>query len=304
MEKAKLETKRIVLFLIITFGLTWGYCFGVLRPLTDSVGLTGVPAIATQLAVAAMMLFPSLGVVLTRLITKEGFRNTWLRPHFRGNLRIYLAAWFGPGVFTILGAALYFLIFPGKLDLSLEYFRNTLESLGAPELPVSPELLFALQAMQGLLMAPLMNVVFCFGEEWGWRGYLLPKLSEKLPVVPLMLVTGVIWGLWHAPITAMGHNYGLNYPGFPWLGIVAMCGFCTVMGTFLSWLTLRTGSCLPAILAHGAVNGISALGIYLTVDGGDPFVGPAPTGIVGAIPVIAAAVLCLRSLLKHPPETR
>ena len=305
MEKAKLETKRIVLFLVITFGLSWGYCFGIVRPLVDSAGLMGVPSVAAQLAVAAMMLFPALGVVLTRLITKEGFGNAWLRPHFRGNLRLYLAAWFGPGILTVLGAALYFLIFPDQLDLSLAYFRGTLASLGAlEELPMPLELLFAIQAVQGLLMAPAMNIVFCFGEEWGWRGYLLPKLSGKLPVVPLVVVSGVIWGLWHAPLTAMGHNYGLDYPGFPWLGIAAMCCFCTAMGIFLSWLTLRTGSCLPAILAHGAVNGIAALGVYLTVDGGDPFIGPAPTGIVGAIPLLVVAVLCLRSLLKNPPADR
>ena len=100
MEKAKLETKRIVLFLVITFGLSWGYCFGVVRPLADSAGLMGVPSVAAQLAVAAMMLFPAVGVLLTRLITREGFGNAWLRPHFRGNLRLYLAAWFGPGILT------------------------------------------------------------------------------------------------------------------------------------------------------------------------------------------------------------
>ena len=92
MEKEKLETKRIVLFLAVTFGLSWGYCFGIVRPLVDSAGLMGVPSVAAQLAVAAMMLFPALGVVLTRLITKEDFGNAWLRPHFRGNLRLYMAA--------------------------------------------------------------------------------------------------------------------------------------------------------------------------------------------------------------------
>lgn len=305
MKKVNPEAKRIILFLVITFGLTRGYCFGIVRPLAGAADLSGVPGMAVQLAVAGMMLFPALGVLLTRLITKEGFGNAWLRPHFRGNLRVYLAAWFGPGVLTILGAVLYFFVFPGELDLSLGYFRSTLESLGAmEELPVSPELLFLLQAAQALFLAPVMNMVFCFGEEWGWRGYLLPKLSGKLSAVPLLLVTGVIWGLWHAPITAMGHNYGAGYPGFPWLGIAAMCCFCTVMGAFFSWLTLRTGSCLPAILAHGAVNGIGALGVYLTADGGNPFLGPAPTGIVGAIPAIAAAALCLGSLLKRPAEVR
>jgi membrane protease YdiL (CAAX protease family) len=135
-----------------------------------------------------------------------------------------------------------------------------------------------------------MNFIPCFGEEWGWRGYLLPKMRKLMPTVPTLLVTGVIWGLWHAPLTAIGHNYGVTYPGFPFAGIAMMCLFCTVLGIFMAYVTQKTKSCIPAILAHGAINGISAIGIYLTHNGGNPFIGPAPTGIIGLIPFIVAAI--------------
>lgn len=298
-----METKRILLFLLITFGLSWGYAFGVVWPLAERANvadMSAIPAVAVQLAVAAMMFFPAVGVVLTRLITREGFGNAWLRPHIRGNRRTYLLAWFGPGLLTLLGAALYFLLFPGAFDPELRYFRETLTALGADfsTLPISLPLLMVIQGLQGLLLAPALNFVTCFGEEWGWRGYLLPKMEKKLPAVPLLLVTGVIWGLWHAPITALGHNYGVGYPGFPWTGIAAMCGFCTMLGIFLSYLTLKTRSCIPAVLAHGAINGIAALGVYLTVDGGNPFVGPSPTGIVGAVPFLVVSLLCLAALVR------
>ena len=92
----------------------------------------------------------------------------------------------------------------------------------------------------------------------------------------------------------------MGYPGFPWAGIAAMCCFCMMMGIFFSYLTFKTGSCIPAVLAHGAVNGTAALGVYLTADGGNPFIGPAPTGIVGAVPFIIAALLCLHSIQKAP----
>ena len=302
-----METKRILLFLLITFGLSWGYAFGVVWPLAESANvsdMSAVPAVAVQLAVAAMMFFPAMGVVLTRLITREGFGNAWLRPHFRGNVKTYLLAWFGPGVLTVLGVGLYFLLYPGTFDPELRYFRETLSALGADfsTLPVSLPLLMVIQGLQALLLAPVLNFVTCFGEEWGWRGYLLPKMEKKLPTLPLLLITGVIWGLWHVPITALGHNYGVGYPGFPWTGIAAMCGFCIMLGIFLAYLTLKTRSCIPAVLAHGAVNGTAALGIYLTADGGNPFVGPAPTGIVGALPFLAVSLLCLAALLRKKPE--
>jgi membrane protease YdiL (CAAX protease family) len=196
-------------------------------------------------------------------------------------------------------------IFPSQLDLNFGYFYQVLASAGAPmeELPIPLGLLMAVQCVQALLLAPAMNFVTCFGEEWGWRGYLLPKMSKLLPTVPTLLITGVIWGLWHAPLTAIGHNYGVGYPGFPFTGIAMMCLLCIVWGIFMAYVTLKTKSCIPAILAHGAINGIAAIGIYFTATGGDPFIGPAPTGIIGMIPFIIATIPMVIYLKKAEKGT-
>ena len=159
-------------------------------------------------------------------------------------------------------------------------------------------LLMLIQTVQALLLAPALNFVTCFGEEWGWRGYLLPKMSAHFSTLPTLLITGVIWGLWHAPLTIIGHNYGVGYWGFPFTGIAMMCLFCILMGIFLSYVTLKTKSCIPAILGHGAINGIGAIGMYFTKDGGNPFVGPAPTGMIGMIPFILVAVFMVLNLKK------
>lgn len=300
MQTKKQDLKRILIYTLVTFGLTWAYCLLVVYPLAKGESLSGIPALATQLLVAAAMFFPAIGVLLTRLITKEGFRNAWLKPNLKGNIKYYLLVWFGPGILTLLGAGLYFLVFPHNLDLTFSYFVATLESTGAPmeELPIPIGLLMLVQCVQALLLAPALNFVTCFGEEWGWRGYLLPKMSEQFSTIPTLLITGIIWGLWHAPLTIIGHNYGLGYWGFPFTGIAMMCVFCIVGGIFLSYVTLKTKSCIPAILGHGAINGIAAIGIYFTHDGGNPFVGPAPTGIIGLIPFLLTAVFMVVNLKK------
>ena len=77
-----------------------------------------------------------------------------------------------------------------------------------------------------------------------------------------------------------------------------MCLFCVVLGVFMSYVTLKTKSCLPAVIAHGAVNGFAAIGIYFTSDGGNPFIGPAPTGIIGMIPFLLLAVFMVIHLNK------
>ncbi len=291
----KTETKRIVIFLGITFAITYGYCFGIVYPLMATENVRqGMGSFATLL-IAAVMFFPAIGVLLTRLITREGFKNAGIHPHFKGNIKTYLFAYFGPGILTMLGSVLYFLIFPSRFDPEFKFMQLSLIAAGAGAQMYSMPLLVLVmvQALTALLFGPIMNFIPCFGEEWGWRGYLLPKMAKKLPMIPMLLVNGLIWGLWHAPLTALGHNYGVGYPGFPFTGIAAMCGFCIVMGIMLSYVAMKTKSCIPAALGHGALNSIAGLGIYFTKDGGNPFVGPTPTGIVGAIPFIVAAIAIL-----------
>lgn len=291
-EKSAKETKRILIYLGITFALTYIYSFAIVYPVNHTTNIRTEIAVVLQLLIGAIMFFPAIGVFLTRLITREGFKNSMLIPKLKGNIKWYLAGYFGPGILVLLGAAFYFLIFPDKFDANCGYLVATLEAQGATVemLGMPAWMLLVIQVGEALLLGGLLNFITCFGEEWGWRGYLLPKMAAKMPAIPMLLVTGVIWGLWHAPLTAIGHNYGVGYPGFPILGIAAMCFFCIVMGIFLSFLTFKTKCCIPAIFAHGAVNSIASVGMFFTKDGGNPFIGPAPTGFVGAMPFILVAV--------------
>lgn len=289
MEKKNLETKRILIFLGVTFALTIGYSVGILYPMLEQQSVSTVTTANTQLFVALVMFFPAIGVLITRLITKEGFQNAWLHPHFKGNMKTYVLAYFGPGILTILGAVVYFLIFRGQFDADCGYLQ-TLMAMKNPE-KINYSALMIAQGVQALLMGPILNFITCFGEEWGWRGYLLPKMAKKFSPIPMLLINGIIWGLWHAPLTAVGHNYGMGYPGFPFTGIAAMCIFCIVVGIFLTYVSMKTKSCIPAILAHGSLNSMGAIGTYFTKDGGNPFVGPAPMGIIGGIPFIIVAIL-------------
>lgn len=293
MNTKTLETKRIIIFLATTFLLTIGYCVGIIYPALKGGDLSDSNSSVITLLIAVVMFFPSIGVLFTRLITKEGFKNCWLNPHFKGNIKVYLLAYFAPGILTVLGALVYFLVIPGSFDKNCGYMQQAIEATGvSPDAyPVPLPALLAIQTIEGMLLGPILNFIPCFGEEWGWRGYLLPKMSEKLSPIPMLLINGIIWGLWHAPLTAIGHNYGVGYPGFPFTGILAMCCFCIVMGTFLSYVAMKSRSCIPSMLAHGAINSIAATGMYFTKDGGNPFIGPAPTGILGGIPFIITAVV-------------
>ena len=57
---------------------------------------------------SVLMLIPTLSSILTRLLTKEGFKNMYLKPRFKKNMKYYLTAYFMTNVFIILGG-IYFL---------------------------------------------------------------------------------------------------------------------------------------------------------------------------------------------------
>ncbi|MBE5965382.1 MAG: CPBP family intramembrane metalloprotease [Lachnospiraceae bacterium] len=291
------NAKRILIFLGITFGITYLYEIGVVGRLLHS-GNKEIEAVG-QLLVAMAMFIPAISVAITRLITKEGFADSWIRPNLKGNVKYYLFAWFGPVVLTILGAILYFLLFPDELTFDMEYLATAYKANGVTLEASQLRGMIAGQAVIAILLAPVMNAVTCLGEEWGWRGYLLPKMSERFRIIPMLLIYGVIWGLWHAPLTVLGHNYGLGYAGYPYLGIIAMCIFCIVMGTIFSYVSLKTKSCLPAVIAHGSINGFASIAVYFSKDGGNPFIGPAPTGIIGAAAFIITAIVLTVLLVRE-----
>lgn len=275
--------KRAIVFCVITFVVTYALIFGM-----QAAGVSyDSPWI--QLIFMVVMFFPGLSSLLTRRLTREGFEDLYLKPRFRGHMRHYLTAWLLPSILIAFGAVVFFLCYPGSLDLDMTAYKSTLPADQAAQFTQS---VYGLNLLVAALIAGFINFVPALGEELGWRGYLLPHLMDTLSPRKAVLVSGVIWGLWHAPMIAMGHNYGTGYPFSPWAGILAMVAFCVVLGAFLSWLTVRTGSALPAALAHATVNGVAA-GALLLSRSSNPFVGPAPTGYLGGSGLIVCGLICL-----------
>lgn len=298
-EEGKANRKRIIVFLAITFVITYVVEIFMIAPLNGSTDIN--EAMLAQSLVASVMFIPTFGVILTRLITKEGFngRSLYFSINLKANLKYYGIVWFGFAALTVVGTVIYFLIFPGKYDGNMGYAAAIINAQS--ETPVSVQELRQLMMVQigmGLIISPFVNIINCFGEEWGWRGYLLPRLLKQFKVVPAVLLDGLIWGLWHAPLIVMGHNYGTGYPGYPVTGILAMCVFCIVIGTALSYVTIKTHSCVPAILGHGMINGFSMVGIYFTSleNPYNVFLGPMPVGLIGGIGFIVYAAFLLWKL--------
>ena len=302
-EKAS-ATKGTVIYLLSVFVITYIYEYiSVIRYLNENADRT-IASIPVRLSIA--MFIPAICAVIARLLNKEGFKNTFLSFNLKeGRYKYYLLTWFAPSLLTIAGVVIYFLCFRSDYSPEMEYIIATYEKQGVKVLtPAAMRTAAISQGITAILIGPVINCLTCFGEEWGWRGYLLPKLSGKLKKLPLMLVMGCIWGLWHLPLIVAGHNYGREYPGYPVMGILAMILFCFSAGTLLSYATLKTGSCVPAIIGHGAINGFSSIGIFFTKDGGKMLFGPSPAGMVAGIPLFIFAIILIWLMIRDEEKQK
>ena len=288
----KVDLTRVWLFLVFAFGLAWAVD-AVIYFTGGLIGL-GVGTSAWLLLIISMAA-PALAHILTRLVTHEGWQNTYLRPHLHRSWRFWLAAWIGMPLLVLVGTWLFFIIFPQFFDTALNDIRQLLaragQTSGQPA-SISPESFIIIQIVQAIIIAPLINGLPVLGEEFGWRAYLLPKLMP-LGGRKAMLVLGIIWGVWHWPLIAMGYNYGLTYPGAPWLGLLAMVWFTFTVGTFLGWLTLRANSVWPAVIAHASLNGMAAIGVLLSRGQPNPILGPTVVGLIASLPFALLALALL-----------
>lgn len=311
MNTKTLDIKRIWIYLAFAFGIAWitGLVIYLTGGLINSPKLTGNFTLALVLLATTYMGAPALANLLTRIITKEGWKNAYVRPRFKGHWLFWVLAWVGPAVLTIVGAAVFFGLYPQYFDSSLTLLRDLLKmstSAVAQPLPeINPWVFVIAQTLQAVVLAPLLNAVPTFGEEFGWRAYLQPKLMGLVSGRKAMLLMGLIWGVWHWPVILMGHNYGLTYPGAPWLGPLAMIWFTFVLGTFLGWLTLKGRSVWPAVIGHAAINGIAGIGALLVQGTPNPLLGPVPVGLIGSIgfSIVVLVIFLSPTALQAPEET-
>ena len=297
------EKQGFGLYFLFAFGMAW-----LLQVYASLLLLRDGNAAAYQLLLAVSMFCPLVSVLLVQKFWLHQPTGISWRPRLKGNGRYLLAAWFGPAMLTLLGAVLYFAVFPSRLDFSGSWLvaayggemdAQTLRS----QLGVSTLSYLLQNGLFAVLLAPAINMFPALGEEVGWRGYMMPRLKERFGLLNGRLLGGVVWGVWHWPLMLLvGYEYGTNYLGAPLLGLVVWCVVCFALNTLLDWLYEKTGCIWVPAIAHGAFNAIAALPQVLVTpaDAYYNVLGPMPIGLIAALPMLAAAVwLTLREMKQE-----
>ena len=264
--------KKSIQFIVLTCAVSWtaaGVAF--LLGLREAKGL-----VYTAFA-AGYMLLPAICAIILQVIHKEKpFSN--LNVSFRLNWW-FLVAGIAPIVYSFMTLGIN-LLFP-NVSFSVTYegllsmLPDDQAELMAQQLSKFPPLLFLfLQIGQALIAAYTINAVFAFGEELGWRGYLLKALQNK-KLLPISLIIGTVWGLWHFPLILIGHNY----PQHPVAGVGMMVIFCILLSPMMIYIVIKSKSVITAAIFHGSNNAIGGVCILYLVGGSDLTNGL--TGIAG-----------------------
>jgi membrane protease YdiL (CAAX protease family) len=294
----QLNSKRILIFITFVIVLSWVVVLAVKWSGMMDTNPTGGMMLANYIIIT----LPALANVFTRVVTKEGWKNLWLRLNIKHGWRFYLAAWLLPLLATGVGGGLYFLFFPQAFDPGLSQVRATFAPI--PSLAAQPWLALLVLFVQTMFVVMLINGIASMGEEFGWRAYLLQKLmalfaapnsdgagvgtNPNTGTSRAALLVGLVWGVWHFPLFYLGSS--LNFP-FVLIYVVYTCS----ASVFLSWVTLRSGSVWPAAIGHGMLNATSAFPMLMSNASANPLLGPGPTSLIGMLGYVILAMALLFS---------
>ena len=220
--KTFINRYQISIFFVLTFIISWFPWYAGIAPESMAMG-------------------PSIAAFIVVLIVsgKRGFLDL-LRPfgRWRVGLKLWAAVIFGPAVLYLVGVGIH-LVLGGKAP---------------PFIMIKEELnLIPLY----LVMVVLMPWNGPVGEEFGWRGYALPKLQNKYGPLIASLAIGTIWGVWHLP--------GFFAPQGVIGAIAVEVGFVFIipytLGTiantiFMTWLynKSKASALIAGIVWHAAIN--------------------------------------------------
>lgn len=249
--------QAILAFFAMTFVWTWSLWWLASLTKSGSPGLSGALFLASAFG-------PGLAAIVTTLVFEgvSGCRY-WFKAclNWRVGWQWYAHAILVPPL--IMGTAL-------AIHASIGGTLAPLPSTGT--------------VLAALVQFPLVLIFGGpLGEEFGWRGYAVPRLSERVGWRWAGLIVGGVWALWHIPLLLMVGTAQADLP--MGLFIASTIALSVVMAP----LSVNTYfSVLPAILLHSVINWFSML-LPIMPKGGDATAYALVTGIAMLIAVVALA---------------
>jgi len=197
----------------------------------------------TSLPEFVFMYVPAVASIVARLTLREGFDDVSFRLGGKEGIKALLLAWAYPIAVGFLAYGTAWITGLAKFQPPLPQESHLNSSSAVANFLTS----FVFNATLGAIVSCLSAL----GEEIGWRGYMLTRLFVSGVPKPV-LVSGLIWALWHIPLILSGRYAS---------GVAQLSAMFFVVGTvvdayLVAYVRLRSGSLWPAVTYHGAWNAI------------------------------------------------
>ncbi|GIJ57086.1 CPBP family intramembrane glutamic endopeptidase [Virgisporangium aurantiacum] len=224
----RLRRRGLAAFLLISFGVAWGWeavahlvlGWSLVNPLVQ-LPAGFAPAIAA--------------LVVRRWVTREGFADAGQRLRLRAAWRYYLVAWLGP--LGVAAAVVGVAAATARWNPSAGPVADLVPGVPVWTVPLL------------LCVLALLATVAFWGEEFGWTGYLLLRVCPGRPR-RAALVAGLIAAVWHYPLALLGYAEYRHLA----IGLIGWTVWIVCQEIILAWLRARSRSIWPACLAHAGNN--------------------------------------------------
>lgn len=224
METVRNARKGLIIYFIVLI---------VLTAVSQYLLLSRVGPIAEHLGlIYPVMWSPAIASIVARLALREGIRDVSFKLKGTFGWKLLAIGWLFPVAVGLIAYGAAWITGLARFTSSMTGF---LSSLGIT-----------------LVLGTLIAVTTATGEEIGWRGYMLTRLFDAKVPHPV-LVSALIWGLWHLPLVFSGVY--VTGPS-PALAAVMFMVFIVPITYFVSWLRLKTGSIWPPIIFHASWNAL------------------------------------------------
>lgn len=100
----------------------------------------------------------------------------------------------------------------------------------------------------------LPSLILSLGEEIGWRGFLVPELTQWIGFRNASLFSGILWASWHLPGFLAGEYGAIGTPKAYQFACFTLMVITT--GIVMAWLRMKSGSIIPVAIMHATHNGI------------------------------------------------
>jgi uncharacterized protein len=264
------EKKSVALFLIITL---------VLSGIVNVIWIRGGEAATVRGIAALLMWCPGIAAFIVR---GRYYRKEKLLGWNRCKLSFILLAIFTPAIYLGASYGIYWLANPGA-------FTGTLS------LPTKVAETYSEHAGSGSMVATVITWVIMIisstfvaaGEEIGWRGFLLPQMTKIWNFKKAVIVSGLIWAVWHMPVMLAGiYNAGTPI----WYQLPMFTIDILAFSVIISVLTIKSKSVWPAILIHASHNHFDQAIFGPMTDSANKAYFVGETGIITIVAIILAAV--------------